>query len=274
LAGMESFVFLGDNFVLVSTSTSPRIDDGQPSLLLYSFDQSLVRSRETPDSHLLRFLFPTGRPTHGHSAISLTSDPSPGWSTSAGLQVPFQTPHDERTIAFSRLYRRISRSETFLMPASALLRHISDTKIGGDGRDIQWESWGPTSAVPHQNRWSVYTCFVFGMRHILPKAALRDDRQVMIVRDLCPRRYMRASEGEREESNALHQAMGAKEPYPRSIVKCVPLPRSISDSSNAHLMISEDGIMILEVRCRRVCVSMATRLMPSDCRMILPVATN
>jgi hypothetical protein len=250
LAGMACFIFLGDNFVLASTSTSPRLDDEQPSLLLYSLDQS---SKETPDSdsHLLRFLFPTGRPTHGHSTISLTSDPSPGWSTSPGLQVPFQIPRDERTIAFSRLYRGTSHNETFLMPASTILRHISDTKIVGDGRDIQWESWGPTSTVPRQGGWSVYTCFVFGMRHILPMAALRDDRQVMIVRDLCPRRYMRASEEEREESNALHQAMGSKEPYPRSIVKCVPLPRSIKDSSDLDLMISEDGIIVLEVRYMR-----------------------
>jgi len=60
---------------------------------------------------------------------------------------------------------------------------------------------------------------------------------------------MRASKEEREESNALHQAMGAKEPYPRSIVKSVPLPRSIKDSSDVDLMISEDGIVALEVRC-------------------------
>jgi hypothetical protein len=65
---------------------------------------------------------------------------------------------------------------------------------------------------------------------------------------------MRAGEEEREESNALHQAMGAKEPYPPSIVKCVPLPRSIRESSDVDLMISEDGIVILEVRCMRVCV--------------------
>jgi hypothetical protein len=59
-----------------------------------------------------------------------------------------------------------------------------------------------------------------------------DDRRVMIVRDLCPRRYMRASEEEREESNALYEEMGTKEPYPRSIVKSVPLPRNFEDKSH------------------------------------------
>jgi hypothetical protein len=242
---MISFIFLGDNFVLASASTSPPLDYDQPSLLLYSLDQTLVRNMETPNFHLLRFLFPTGRPTRGHSIISLTSDPSPIWPTVSDLWVPFQLSRDERTIAF-RLFRGTPRSETFLVPASALLRHIRDTEIG---RDIRWESWSPaTSVVPLQGRWSVYTCFVFGMRHILPKTVPRDNRRVMIVRDLCPRRYMRASEEEREESNALHKAMGTKEPYPRSIVKSVPLPRSFKDKSDIDLMISEDGIVALEVR--------------------------
>ena len=70
----------------------------------------------------------------------------------------------------------------------------------------------------------------------------------MIVRDLCPRRYMRASEEEREESNALYEEMGTKEPYPRSIVKSVPLPRNFKDNSDIDFMISEDGIVALEVR--------------------------
>ncbi len=244
---MVSFIFLGDNFVLVSTSTSPPPDYDRPSLLLYSLDQTLVRSMETHDSHLLRFLFPTGR-RRSHSPISLTSDPSPSWPAGSDLPVPFQISRDERTIAF-RLSREGSRNETFLMPASALLRYIWDTD-SEMGRDIQWESWSPaTSVVPLQGQWTVYSCFVFGKRHILPETVLRDSRRVMIVRDLCPRRYMRASKEEREESNALHQAMGAKEPYPRSIVKSVPLPRSIKDSSDVDLMISEDGIVALEVRC-------------------------
>jgi hypothetical protein len=260
---MISFIFLGNDLVLASTSTSPPLDYEQPSLLLYNIDRRLVRSTDTPDSqaHLLRFLFPTGSPTHGHSVVALTSDPSLSWSSSPTLQVPFEIPRDERTIAFSRLYRGTSHNETVLMPASTLLRHISDSKIGAKGRDIQWKSWVPRSVVPRQGRWSSYTCFVFGMRHILPKAALRDDTRVMIVRDLCPRRFMRASEEEREESLALHRAMGSLEPYPRSIVKCVPLPRSISESSIVDLMISEDGFVALEVRCMRVYISMTARLM-------------
>jgi hypothetical protein len=243
---MVSFIFLGDKFVLVPASTPPHLLFDQPSLQLYSLDQALVRNPEIPHSHLLRFLFPARRPTRGHTILSLTSDPSPIWPTVSDLRVPFQLSRDERTIAF-HVSRGTPRSETFLMPASALLKHNSDPETG---RDIQWESWSPaTSVVPFQARWSVYTCFVFGMRHILPKAVHdRDDRRVMVVRDLCPRRYMRASEEEREESNALYEEMGTKEPYPRSIVKSVPLPRNFKDNSDIDFMISEDGIVALEVR--------------------------
>lgn len=230
----------------MSASTSLPFDYDQPSLLLYSLDQAIAHNMEMPGSHLLRFLFPTS-PTRGHCIISLTSDPSPIWPTGSDVRVPFQLSRDERTIAF-RLFRGAPRSETFLMPSSAFLRHMSHIRDTEIEHDIRWESWSPAATVvPLQGRWTVYTCFVFGKRYILPKAARRDDRRVMIVRDLCPRRYMRASEEEREESNALYKAMGAKEPYPHSIVKSVPLPRSFKDISDTDLMISEDGIVALEV---------------------------
>jgi len=204
---------------------------------------------ESLDAHLLRYLCPRS-PRQGRPYISLTSDPSPGWSSSPSLQVPFQIPGDERAIAFNlRHFRRgISYVQTFLIPASALLRHVTDSTVEEGRRDIEWESWGRSfiEPIPHQGRWSVYTCFLFGMRHILPEVVSRDDRLVMIVRDLCPRRYMRASEEEHEESNALYQVMGCSEPYPRSIVKSVPLPPGINRSSDVELMMSEDGIVILE----------------------------
>jgi hypothetical protein len=103
----------------------------------------------------------------------------------------------------------------------------------------------------------------------MPMATVRDDRRVMIVRDLCPKRCMRVSEEERSESDALHHAMGCEGQYPRSIVRCVPLPATIRESSDVHLMINEDGIIVLEVRRTQVCVFMAARLMPLDYRMTM-----
>jgi hypothetical protein len=168
-------------------------------------------------------------------------------------------------------YRGESHSETFLILAQTFLAHANDI-TGRDGRrrDIEWEAWGLSCAEPirRHGEWTAFSCFVFGMRHILPTFRLRDDTRVMIVRDLCPRRCMRASKEERKVSDELHQEMGGdlEDHHPRSIVKCVPLPTSIGESSDVHLMISEDGIIILEVRQVQDCVFMAALLMLLGCR--------
>jgi hypothetical protein len=256
-ADIRSFTFLGHKFVLMSGLSSHHIEPERPALLLYSLDQRPDRSKDHVDTHLLCFLFPT---RWGGSVIRLTSDPSPEWSPN--LQVPFQTSSDDRIVVLHRQRLRRARfaSETFLMPASALLEHVKDTPIGGEGRDIDWESWSPrccNEPVPGHGRWSVWQCFVFGMRYIFPRVELLNDTPVMIVRDLCPQRYMRASEEEREESKALQRLMGWPGPYSRSIVKCAPVPPRIKSLSRVNLMISEDGIVVLEVRCKKACVFMA-----------------
>jgi len=254
---IESFTFISNNFVLASSSTSRPLGDKRSALLLYNIDRGVACNKESLDTHLLRYLCPAPSP-QGRPYISLTSDPSPGWSSSPSLQVPFQIPSNERAIAFNlRHFRRgTSYMRTFLIRASTLLGHVTNSTLKEGGRDIEWESWGPLfiEPIPYQGLWSVYTCFLFGMRHILPEVVSRDDRLVMIVRDLCPRRYVKASEEEREESNALYQVMGCERPYPRSIVKCVPLPPGINRSSDVDLMICEDGIVILEVRHAKACV--------------------
>jgi len=249
LVEILSFTFLGEEFVLVAASAFDTLDDMRPALLLYNFKQA-PGSVEPPDAYLLRFLFQPPLLARVPSAIYLTSDPSPDWSSSSGLQVPFQVPCDERLIAFNlhRFHRGDSGNETFLIPARTLLEHVGDITTWGEKRDIEWEEWGSSYAeyVCRHGQWPTFSCFVFGMRHVLPMAEFRDDRWVMIVRDLCTRRCMSAREEERNESNALHQALGWEGQYPRSIVKRVPLPTSIRKSSKVNLMISEDGIIVLE----------------------------
>jgi hypothetical protein len=275
---MPAFTFLGNEFVLVGTSSLEPLDNLRPALLLYALNQRPSLSINSPDSYLLRFCFQTPHPAPMVTLINLTSDPSPSWPSSPSLQVPFQVPCDEGIIAFNlhQLYPGDSRNETFLIPAKALLGHVGDLAVGSEGRDIEWEGWGLSCAelVRHHPAWDIWTCFVFGMRHVLPRAAVRDDRRVMIVRDLCPRRYMKASEEERDESEALYREMGYEGRYPRSIVKCVPLPSTIGESSRVRLMMGEDGIIVIEVRRMRVCVLMAARLTLLGCRMAMKRERN
>jgi hypothetical protein len=248
----------------------------RPTLLLYDLDQRADRSKDHTDTHLLCFSFQT---RWVGSVIHLTSDPSPEWSPSPKLQVPFQTAGDDRIIVLHRQrhHREVLSNQTFLFPASALLEYVNDSPMEGGGRNIEWESWGPRCCdelVPGHGSWDVWQCFVFGMRYIFPTVEIFNNNPVLIVRDLCPRRYMRASDVEREESNALERELGSQGSCSRSILKCVPIPPGIQALSGVHLMISEDGIVVLEVCCSKPCVFMAALLTPLGFRPTLSMRSG
>ncbi|KAI9461008.1 hypothetical protein BJY52DRAFT_1415680 [Lactarius psammicola] len=243
-AHMRSFAFLGDEFILGPTLAPP-------ALLVYSLEQRPADSTTHASTPLLRFLF--GTHFRHISDILLTSDPSPERLPSAGLQVPFQIAGDERIIAMNLQFvddREVLRCETFLIPAKALLGQIESLPIK-DRHDVDWGSYAQLiEHVPGHGGWDVWTCFVFGMRYILPRVVHLRGKPMIIIRDLSPRRCLRASEEERMESNALCHAItrGPCESYPRSILKCIPLPESIRDPQHVSLMISEDGIVVLDER--------------------------
>ncbi|KAH9009564.1 hypothetical protein EDB83DRAFT_455746 [Lactarius deliciosus] len=143
------------------------------------------------------------------------------------------------------------QGETILIPAKTLLGQIESLLIK-ERRDVVWESYGSQflERVPLHGGWDVWTCFVFGMRYIIPRVIRLHGKPVMVVRDLSPMRCLKASEEEREESNALHEAMtrGSRMSHSRSISKCVSLPESIRNPQDVNLMISEDAIVVLDER--------------------------
>ena len=263
---MQSFTFLGDSFILGSTSAPP-------ALLVYSLEQRPADDWDTTQAsaHLLRFLFGSHfQGPHGTSTILLASDPSPGWLPSAG-QVPFQIAGDERMVAIYSQFFDNWEDEIFLIPTKTLLGQIESLPIE-EGFDVEWELYGPQliERVPEHSRWDdLWPYFVFGMRCILPKVVHLDDKPMVIIRDLSPRRCLRASKEERKESDALYHAITwtpRRTPYPRSILKCAPLPESITLHWST-LLISEDGIVVVEnVRHRKTCVFIAARLIRLACR--------
>jgi hypothetical protein len=176
------------------------------------------------------------------------------------MQVPFHIADDERIIAMNLQFsdnRRAYMCETSLIPTKAFLGFIDSLPIE-EGHDVDWDSCGPllSECVPGHGGWDVWTCFVFGMRYVLPRVVFLQGKPMVIIRDLCPRRYLRASEEELKESNMLYRASGgdsSHKSYPRSILKSVPLPESIGNP-HVKLMISEDGIVVRElVRHRKTC---------------------
>jgi hypothetical protein len=245
---MRSFVFLSEKFILVATMQPP-------ALLVYSLEQSPTDGTGQANTHILRFLIET--PDQDITDIRLALGPSPGQSPSSRPQAPFLIAGDERIIAMNVLFfnnREVCLNETSLIPTKTLLGYIESRLVIDGGHDVDWESYGRllSERVPGRGRWEIWTCFVFGMRHILPRVVYLNFQPMVVIRDLSPRRRLRASKEERKESNALHQVMTGgprRKSYPRSIMKCVPLPESIEDPLNVNLMIGEDGIVALEEVC-------------------------
>ena len=178
---MQSFTFLGDNFILRSTSAPP-------ALSVYSLEQRPADDSDTTQTsaHLLRFLFGSRfQGPQGTATILLTSDPSPGWLPSAG-QVPFQIAGDERMIAIYSEFFGNRRREIFLIPTKILLRRIESLPVE-EGFDVEWELYEPQliEHVPEQSRWDdLWPYSVFGMRFIRPTVTYLDEKPMVIIRDL------------------------------------------------------------------------------------------
>ena len=245
-----------------------------PALLVYSLQQSPADSAK----HLLRFVF--GNPDVVE--IELVSVSSPGWSPSAGLQIPFQIAGDVRIITMNfRFPYNHGVSETSLILTKALLKYIENLPIK-EGQDVDWSLHGSlfSERIPGRRRWDQKICSTFGMRYTLIKVVHLRGKPMIIIGDFCPRRCRRASEEERQESEQLCQVLmnvphRTDQPCRRFILKSVPLPKNIRFPDRARLMTSDDGIVVLEEVCHRnVCVSIAARLIPLSSTRLVAVATQ
>ena len=242
---MRSFAFLGDNFILASTSASP-------ALLVYSLEQRPDDDTTQDSKHILRFLFgPHFQNSTGISRIVIKSEPSPGCLLPSNGQVPFKIAGDEQMIALYSEYFKIG-PRTFLIPMKSFLGQIKHLLVQ-EILDVDWELHGPeiVEHLPAHDEWDIWISSIFGMRYITQRVA-RFDKPMIIVRDLYQRRCLRASKEERDESNMIFKEMTSRSyrdtaPFPRGILKRVPIPESIDLYPDPMLFISEDNIVI-EVR--------------------------
>ena len=259
---MQSFLFLDDKFILASTCAPP-------ALLVYKLKQTAADDT----THLLHFLlgivfrsFDTPNP---NGTVLLASNPSPGCLPSTGDEVPFQIAgRDERMITMYSSHWDDWKG-TFLIPARHLLRQF-ESLPGKRDLGVEWRTYGlrlHLESVPeapaHTNWIKQWRYFVFGMRYLLPRVTCIGGKRHVIIRDYCPRRYLRASKEKREESNALEEAIKLPHfnervstkpkpyPYTQSILQCVPLPEYIRSEILVSL-ISEDGILVVE-KVRYIC---------------------
>jgi len=258
--GLISFVFLDNNFILGSSCQRGE----PPALLVYRLEQRPAGRDDTvttpTNTHFLRFLL--GRRFQSPRKISyilLASYPSPGWLPSAG-QVPFHIAGDERMLAMYSQYvddlTTNGSRKTFLIPTKAFLRQI-ERLSHEEGRDVEWEvhSPQPIEHLPEHVEWDEsWPYFAFGMRQVFIRMIDDNiDNMNILIRDLSPRRCLRANEEEREKSDALYKSISRGRaggshgmPYPRSILRCAPYPRDLGSSWDMKFLISEDGIVLLE----------------------------
>jgi hypothetical protein len=193
----------------------------------------------------------------GSSYVLLASDPSSGWLPNA---VPFHTAGDERMIAmYSNFLNDWRGGATYLISSKALLRQIESYDLPLEEElDVLWNVRGPQliELFPEYKGWDVESSWpysVFGMRYILPCVAGLQDGGIskVLIRDLSPRRCLRASKEEREESDALYgvtpwPSSRTCRPNPRSTLTRVPLPGNINLNGDTRFLISEDGIVVVE----------------------------
>jgi hypothetical protein len=248
---LKSFVFLDDKFILGSSCLWQ-----PPALLVYNLEQRPADDTGTTQTStpFLRFLLGTHfQSPRGSSNILLASDPSPGWLPNA---VPFHIAGDERMIAMYSKFFDGWESATYLISAKALLRQIESLPLREEDLelDVEWEVHGPQpiELVPEHIWHERWPYPVFGMRYALPNVmGLGGGKPEILIRDLSPRRCLRASTEEREESDALYEATAwhtsrTCKPNPRSILTRVPLPENIDLNRNTRFLICEDGIMVVE----------------------------
>ena len=246
-------MFLDDKFILGCLCLWE-----PPALLVYRLEQRLRPADDTgttqTNTHILRFLLGTHfQSPRGSSNILLASDPSPGWLPNA---VPFHIAGDERMIAMYSKFFDGWGSATYLISTKVLLSQIESLPLE-EGLDVEWELHGPQliELVPESNWYERWPYPVFGMRYVLPGAVgLGGGKPEILIRDLSPRRCLRASKEKREESDALYEATTwpnnrTCKPYPRSILTRVPLPGNINLNRNTRILISEDGIMVVDHVC-------------------------
>ena len=167
--------------------------------------------------------------------------------------------------------------ETSLILTKALLTYIEKLPIKeGHDRDVDWRLHDSLlgECIPGRCRWDQGIFMTFGMRYTLPNVVHICGKPTIVICDICPRRCLRASEEECQESELLYQTLMSipyppNQPYPRLILKSVPLPENIRFPESASLKISDDSIVVYEEVCRgELFVSIAARLMPLSYRLV------
>ncbi|KAI0695131.1 hypothetical protein BC835DRAFT_1273744 [Cytidiella melzeri] len=161
-----SFGFLDHEHILVG------IVQHQPLLQVMNFktaSSNLTVLQNAPFECALRW--PTLQPWAVALAMSIRSDPSPGWRPHPDLKVPFQTAQNGRLFAITLWVAEGANIYTLLLfvPFSTVTSHLKS--LATPSQILEWEQWGPEGSrmmKAPDGHSMIWVCYIFGQSFIAP----------------------------------------------------------------------------------------------------------
>lgn len=257
-------MFLSERHVLFAHRVQ---DGGYPELVLTVIDFKSAPSERTiilKLAHTCKMTFPRLKDACDVLAISLRSDPSPGWKPHRDLAVPFHRDRCERLFVLTAWFseRQLLKPLLFFIPSSTVLRHVerceSDTTLRG--QTIPWDDWGPSGVrlwpaprrPPH-----MWVCFVYGMsfvgvmrRRDLSKIQVFDFNQLAVRKRLSET----MAEGNESLADVVVQSSRNKGVFQGegSVITSLPFlrrtfraPSSLMGREEPTIMLSEDSLIMM-----------------------------
>lgn len=260
-----SFGFVDQEHVLLGT-----IRGHKPLLQVINFKKSPneVVSIEEAD-YACVFHCPPLRPEATTLAISVRSDPAPGWEPNPALQVPFYTAPKERLFAITIWISERAVVHTLLLfiPFSTITSRLVAPIAEGHGRDFGWDEWGPNGSrlmkAPGGHSM-VWVCYISGTSWIGPQYTpeyeeppigpkaiqILDFNQLAIRRDSTQGDHSDVTEVNLTETvleldDVFLHTVTTRLPYRK---RTINVPRHQNSTYNA-VMLNEDSIVTVTSVC-------------------------
>ncbi|KAG1717929.1 uncharacterized protein EDB91DRAFT_1305162 [Suillus paluster] len=165
-ADLKSFSFVTENLVLVgiveSDEAPPRLD----VLSIDNFSGAMVQYQDV--NYICGLEYPKMKANVIDMLIR--SEPTPGWSPSQSLRIPFFFARSDRiftiTMRVSPDSNSTEESTVLIVPLSTIMAQIELTH-NTPKRLVPWRKWGPNgSHMLLRNPSEVWVCYVYGMKFI------------------------------------------------------------------------------------------------------------
>ena len=111
-------------------------------------------------------------------AMSIRSDPAPGWQPNPELKVPFYTSRNDRLFAITLWVAEGANISTLVLfvPNSTITSRLRSSTA--QRKEFSWEEWGPRGSrmvIAPSGHSVIWVCYIFGQSFISPWRTEEDD---------------------------------------------------------------------------------------------------